>query len=199
VAYSFGDIEKALATVHHIAPNKRSAFANRLKHLQRLGFPPGINTGRGRAADYQAEHVVLLALALELLSFGYTPERAAAAILDSLAELARGVDALTNPETWSVTMVCNFAPRGLADLQDAPDQSTYPRGPLSCMTGAEAAKGVKFVTEAPGVGARIAMFSLSGLVNFSARILQKEETDDEIEAFFTRLASWSAEVIDGDT
>jgi hypothetical protein len=49
---SFAQVEKALAHTHNIAEPKRRAFAARLQHLQKLKFPAGTNTGRGRAAKY---------------------------------------------------------------------------------------------------------------------------------------------------
>lgn len=74
--FSFGVVEAALAHVHTIREDARSAFSARLKHFQRLGFPPGINTGRGRAASYDIGHLLLLMLALELVQLGIPPERA---------------------------------------------------------------------------------------------------------------------------
>lgn len=74
--FSFAQVEHTLALTHQIRHESRSAFAHRLKHLQRLGFPAGINTGRGRAATYSVGHLFQWALALELFQFGLTPERA---------------------------------------------------------------------------------------------------------------------------
>lgn len=62
--------------MNFIADEHRTAFASRLKNIQRLRYPPGINTGRGVAATYRAEHVLLLGLTVELLQLGLTPERA---------------------------------------------------------------------------------------------------------------------------
>jgi len=73
---SFSAVEAILAGMNFIADPHRSAFASRIKNIQRLKFPSGINTGRGVAAIYRAEHVLLLGLTIELLQLGLTPERA---------------------------------------------------------------------------------------------------------------------------
>jgi hypothetical protein len=75
-SYQFAQIESALATMHKVATDRRSAFQGRLKHYQKQGFPEGINTGRGRAANYTAVHGIYLALALEFNELGILPERA---------------------------------------------------------------------------------------------------------------------------
>ncbi len=66
-----------LSTMHRIDPAKEVALRARLKHLQRLGFPSGVNTGRGRAARYGPREIIHLLAAFELLQLGMTPERAA--------------------------------------------------------------------------------------------------------------------------
>lgn len=89
--FSFGQVEQTLAQAYNIADDKRTAFASRLKHLQKRGFPPGINTGRGRAAAYNVGHLVLLGVALELNELGLTPERAIRAISEDLHAVAMAV------------------------------------------------------------------------------------------------------------
>ncbi len=88
--FRFAEVERALALVHAIADGKRSAFANRLRHLQRLGFPPGVNTGRGTVATYGVGEVFLLGVALELMQLGLNPERAVQAITDDYHAVATG-------------------------------------------------------------------------------------------------------------
>lgn len=195
MAYGFADIEAALARLHFVAPSRRSAFANRLKHLQRLGFPPGVNTGRGRAADYHPEHLVLLALALELITFGYTPERAKDAIEGSLASLAAGIYRATDFED---TIICNFRPQGLSDLQDRTHFEE--QGPtLHCMTAGEAVDAMKFVAGAQFAGSRIALFSLSGVVSLCANLICWEDEDGCREAFFEGLNKWASEARSGNS
>lgn len=69
-------VEGVFASLHNIRDDKRVAFRARLKHLQRLGFPPGVNTGTGKRAEYHGQQIFLLGLALEMLQLGLTPERA---------------------------------------------------------------------------------------------------------------------------
>lgn len=73
---SYKAVESLLADLHDVSPKRLPALRARLKHLKRLGFPAGVNTGRGRPADYNAASVLQLMLALELVEIGLTPERA---------------------------------------------------------------------------------------------------------------------------
>lgn len=90
MAFKFSEVDDALALVHSIADDKRSAFANRLRHLHRLGFPPGIKAGRGKVASYEVGDVFLLAIALELNQLGLSPERAINAITSDLHAVGMG-------------------------------------------------------------------------------------------------------------
>lgn len=72
----FNQIERLLAELHDIPPKRYSALNARLKHFKRLGFPAGVNTGRGVAAKYDASAIVRLLLAFEFLQFGMGPEKA---------------------------------------------------------------------------------------------------------------------------
>lgn len=65
-----------LAGVMAIGEGRETAFLGRFQHLQRLRLIEGINPGRGKAAEYQAHHFVIIALAMHMLQLGLTPERA---------------------------------------------------------------------------------------------------------------------------
>ena len=71
---SYAQVADVLAAQHEVADANRVAFRGRLQHFQRLGFPAGINTGRGRSAKYGFGQVLMLALGLELIQFGLSPE-----------------------------------------------------------------------------------------------------------------------------
>lgn len=73
-AFTFGQLEELLATVHHIAPERSIAFQGRLKHLQRWGFPTREKPGKGKAIAYTIEHVLRAVLALELIQAGINPK-----------------------------------------------------------------------------------------------------------------------------
>lgn len=86
--FTFAEVEHALVVTYDIAEPKRPAFRARLQHLQKLKFPAGLNTGRGRAAKYTVGHIYLIAVALELLQLGLSPERAKRVIEEDLYSVA---------------------------------------------------------------------------------------------------------------
>lgn len=83
-AMTYGQAEHGLAMAHEVDAGRLPAFRSRLRNLQRLGIPPGIALGRGRAATYGAGEILLMALALELIQLGLTPERASFVIRENL-------------------------------------------------------------------------------------------------------------------
>lgn len=74
------DVEDLLGTRLGLDPERRIAFRGRLDHLRKLGCPRGVKTGKGRAAVFGWTQVVELAVALDLINLGMTPENAAAVI-----------------------------------------------------------------------------------------------------------------------
>jgi hypothetical protein len=80
--YTLGrdQLQALMMRLHRVPADKRIALLGRLKHLQRLGWPPGSNLGKGRRVKYQADQVLLVAWALELIQLGFTPERAVATL-----------------------------------------------------------------------------------------------------------------------
>ncbi|WP_070151101.1 hypothetical protein [Sphingobium phenoxybenzoativorans] len=75
---SYRHVEDLIAELHGIPPSRRTALLGRFKHFKRLGFPAGVNTGRGKPADYDVSAVLRLLIAFELLQLGQTPEKAIA-------------------------------------------------------------------------------------------------------------------------
>lgn len=67
---------KVLADAMMVDSKGASAFLGRFQHLQRLRLVQGINPGRGKQAEYRANHVLVIALAMQLLQLGLTPETA---------------------------------------------------------------------------------------------------------------------------
>lgn len=188
VKYGFSDIESALAKIHRIADDKRSPFANRLKHLQRIGFPPGVNTGRGIAAAYLAHHYFLIAVALELYQFGITAERADALILASMGELALGVRQITDDHGKGQPIFCDVPAWYLDDL-GAP--KLFGRG-LALMPL------IQVVARLQGYGSgdamvRCSMFSLSGLVKGLPRAIRPDDPA-HADDFLSDLRDWSLPV-----
>ena len=72
---SYGELEGYLAEMHHVSNNKRAALKGRLKHFQRLGWPSGTNQGKGARVQYGVGQTLSLALGLEMLQLGLTPEK----------------------------------------------------------------------------------------------------------------------------
>lgn len=95
-SFTFGQIEELLVKAHRIAPEKRTAFQGRLKHLQRWGFPSGEKPGKGRAISYSTEHVFMMVLAMELIQSGMPPKLSADLIRD-------------NWEAIRITLYLNFS------------------------------------------------------------------------------------------
>lgn len=70
----FKDVEAVFASRHGIGRDREIAFRGRLQHLQRLRFPSGVNTGKGKRAIYGWSQVIELSLALDLMELGLAPE-----------------------------------------------------------------------------------------------------------------------------
>lgn len=60
--------------MHGVAPDN-AALVARFKYMQRMGFPEGVNPGRGVRSVYRLEEVLKVLLAFELLETGATPTR----------------------------------------------------------------------------------------------------------------------------
>lgn len=70
IRMTFGKVEALLSTYFRIDPDRAGTFRARLKQLQRLNFPQGVNVGRGTRFEYETEHVIKLTFAFELLAVG---------------------------------------------------------------------------------------------------------------------------------
>lgn len=116
----FSAVEAALAEFHQISSHKRTAFQARLKNFMRLGLFETVKAGRGKAAQFEAHDVFLLALALDLGHMGIGPERAVGIIGASASHIANAVSStLSDSEGWSQAIMY-FDPKGL-QLSSAPD------------------------------------------------------------------------------
>ena len=79
--FTYKEVQDILALKHHIAASNRTAFRGRIQHMQRLGFPTGVNTGKGRPVSYSWRELLLIGLAFEYLEIGSTPDRSIAEII----------------------------------------------------------------------------------------------------------------------
>lgn len=91
-----------MAHLNHIASDKRVAFQARLKHLQRLNFPEGTNTGKGKPARYTFANLMQLVIAVELLQTGFPPQMAVKLVEGSWSMLRHTIYLATHTdEEWS--------------------------------------------------------------------------------------------------
>lgn len=75
-AARYSEVSQLIAKLHGVGEERQTALRGRLQHLQKLGFPTGVNTGRGRPAEYGPSQVLMLILILEFMAVGLAPERA---------------------------------------------------------------------------------------------------------------------------
>ncbi len=93
---TFNQIEAVFAARFDIPADRAAAFRGRLQHLQRLNFPTGVNTGRGKKAAYGWTQLIQLMVALDLIDLGMTPDVAAKSVMRSTASLIRAIYAVAS-------------------------------------------------------------------------------------------------------
>jgi hypothetical protein len=193
---TFAQVEKALALTHNIADGRRSAFSSRLKHLQKLKFPPGINTGRGRAATYSVGHLFLLGVALELNQLGLSPERAADVITRNLRQVAEGglIAARHGPPKGSfpTPVLLYFDPANLSDLMHSVHAED--RASRSFHFGELRQAAKEFSGWMRGGLHRMSFFSLSALLH---NLAGYSRGDRPREDFYRGLLAWCQELVEG--
>lgn len=133
MALGLAQVEAALAGLHDVSAEKRRAFQGRVKHLQKLGFPAGINTGKGKRAEYTLEACCKLIAAFELMQFGAMPA-AAIGIVESNWSFLKVMFAAAYVEYlergwpdeggFGYSWVWVLYPQMMADLADPDDPDT---------------------------------------------------------------------------
>lgn len=88
---TFNQMEAAFTVRFQIPAEKAVAFRGRLQHLQRLGFPSGVNTGRGTKATYGWTQIIQLMVALDLIDLGLPPDVAAKGVRQNSDRVLTGV------------------------------------------------------------------------------------------------------------
>lgn len=104
---NFAMVDAVMAALHEIEESQRSAFSNRIKHMQRLGYPSGTNTGRGRAAAYSAHQLYLIGFALELAQLGLTTDSAIPLMQDNFSTVATATSAAIRSR-YDLQLPCIF-------------------------------------------------------------------------------------------
>ena len=69
---------------------RSGALRSRFQHLQRLSFPNGVNTGRGKKVDYGWWETLQVCLAFELIDQGLSPDLVIAMISNNLEGIEFG-------------------------------------------------------------------------------------------------------------
>ncbi|NJC06857.1 hypothetical protein GGQ97_002650 [Sphingomonas kaistensis] len=135
VEFDFREVEEVLQRLNRIAESKRVAFRGRIKHLQRLGFPRGANTGTGTRVRYTFPMLLQLALATELMQTGMSPVRIVQTINWSwhdqmgglfFAMLPKAMLSQFKPPVEDNDLAWVLSPEGLRDLTEEGDhESAY--------------------------------------------------------------------------
>ncbi|MEP2988463.1 MAG: hypothetical protein ABJN65_15720 [Parasphingorhabdus sp.] len=73
-AMLLGDVEKLLRDGLEIDEENKGAFKSRIQHLQRMQFPPGTNTGKGKKFDYGWTQIIQYIVVFDLIDQGLSPE-----------------------------------------------------------------------------------------------------------------------------
>lgn len=133
-AFSYPEAFAFLCRMYGIAPARSVAFRGRLQHLQRLGFPAGVNTGRGRPARYEAEQMIMLALALQFIELGLTPERAVSVLQTRAGNIADAVAAALRGRGEIYLLI---DPDGLGTFRESPPPSPGLESEFASATEAE--------------------------------------------------------------
>lgn len=67
---TYGQIEATIVGHLRIHPDRVSTLRARIKQLQKLQFPLGVNVGRGAKMQYSGEHLFQIVTAFELINVG---------------------------------------------------------------------------------------------------------------------------------
>lgn len=95
-----------LADAMEMPEERRSALLGRFQHLQRLKLVEGVNPGRGKAAEYSAQQVLVFAIALQMLQLGMTPERCVKILQENRDVLRMAIGlAVYRPDTISPSLL----------------------------------------------------------------------------------------------
>lgn len=88
----FSDLAVFLEEHYGIQSRDRIAFAGRLKHFVKLGWPSGVKRGRGVPGEYDQCAVCEMFFVMELAAVGIQPERAIEAVKGNLVNLTAAVE-----------------------------------------------------------------------------------------------------------
>lgn len=193
---------RLLSALHGVPPARETALIGRVQHLQRMGFPAGVNVGSGQRAEYDAPALVRILFAFELMQFGLRPERAvmivramgwelAARIAGRAGEqLCSGLDPREYEEgvgqIYEAADLVLFDPLGLIGLGDPKDEGWATAQTLLVTPRSELAHAV----DAIGLDRRHAVFNATHLLIEAALYLSDNEGLD-LQSFGKALRDWA--------
>lgn len=106
---TYRQLETTLAAYLEVHPDDMPRFRSRIKQLQRLEFPAGVNIGRGVRMSYTAVHLLQLAVAFELIGTGLPAKTATDLVINYWerfeSAFGRAFSRQKSPD-WDPTYVC---------------------------------------------------------------------------------------------
>jgi hypothetical protein len=130
VELSYAQLEVILVAHFGIHPDRVSTFRSRIKQLQRLQFPSGVNIGRGVRMSYSATHLFQLVSAFELIGLGLPAAQATKAVEDRWTEFAAGyglADQFWKASNFREHVFIRVMNRTLYDIQNDNGDKVYSR------------------------------------------------------------------------
>lgn len=218
MAFDFARVSTMLAFHHDISISHMTKFFSRLKNLHRLGWPLAFESTKGKASSYSLGDLLDMAMALELLQLGLTPERAILVLKNnrwaSLMAYRLAASALAE-QPWAFlpekgedqtrdipfSMFIYFDPSGLQDLKEPPADDEW-----AIDGGERDSAEATFFFGGPGVIERIALGWNSGATRLAicnvstvihalafSRHPVGQEADLEFRSkFYREIGAWAA-------
>lgn len=199
----FRSVESLLAIQQRIADDQRTPFQNRLKNLHRLGFPRDLETVPGRATQYTAHQYVFMAIAVELLQLGISPERAVSmmrffekvapvAIGEAASYITKNIDKLDDDD-WrtdpSKTIYIVFDPSSLSALMELKGDDEY--NSVAKVNGRDLASVISSATSGT-YSSRFALINITNLL----RMFSPPKDGPLFEPFFVQLMEWALDQVE---
>jgi hypothetical protein len=117
-----GPLLSLLGEALGVGEDRKTAFLGRFQHLQRLSLIQGINPGRGKAAEYQAHHVAVIAIAFQISQLGLSPERTVSVMRKQKEIVFKGIEIAVEKKDKITECIFSFDPAVLSlhgsDLSD---------------------------------------------------------------------------------
>lgn len=116
---TYKQVEATLIAYLRIQPDRAHTFRSRIKQLQRMEFPPGVNVGRGSKMSYSSEHLFKLVTAFELIGIGL-PAQSATTLVEKHWVQFSAAYALSALRQWhkpSGRIFCELILQSMSEIQ----------------------------------------------------------------------------------